>query len=123
FIAAQRWGNTNTLNLASAGVEVHDRDYLVVDSNYKTNVPHIYAAGDVIGYPSLAATSIDQGRKAANAILQIDDIPYEPLFPYGIYTCPDISMIGESEENLKKAGQRYETGVGYFGDTAKGQMT
>ncbi len=123
FIAAQRWGNTNTLNLSSAGVEVHDKDYLKVDSSYKTNIPHIYAAGDVIGYPSLAATSIDQGRKAANAILEIDDIPYEPLFPYGIYTCPDISMIGESEENLKKSGTAYEVGVGYFGDTAKGQMT
>ena len=120
--AAQRWGNTQHLALDRAGLEVIERDYLKVNEHYQTEVPHIYAAGDVIGWPSLASTSIDQGRKAANHMLGVADVPYDPLFPVGIYTFPDISMIGESEQSLEKAGKRYETGIGYFGDSARGQI-
>jgi NAD(P) transhydrogenase len=119
--AGQRWGNTQELNLQAAGLEVGERHNLVVNQNYQTAVPHIYAAGDVIGFPSLAATSIDQGRKAANHMLGLDDVPYQPLFPYGIYTFPDMSMVGASEEQLQKEGTEYLTGIGYYRDTARAQ--
>jgi NAD(P) transhydrogenase len=120
--AGQRWGNTSELNLAAAGLEAGERHNLMVDKNYQTAVPHIYAAGDVIGPPSLAATSIDQGRKAANHLLGLKDVPYQPLFPYGIYTFPDMSMVGASEEQLKKDNRPYLTGIGFYRDTARAQM-
>lgn len=120
--AAPRWGNTETLNLAAAGLSADERNCLGVNQFYQTAVPHIYAAGDVIGWPSLASTSIDQGRKAANHLLHVKDIPYEPVIPFGIYTFPDISMVGASEETLKQAGRRYETGIGYYSDSARGQI-
>jgi NAD(P) transhydrogenase len=120
--AAPRKGNTAELNLAAAGLEAGENDYLDVDGNYQTAVPHVYAAGDVIGWPSLASTSIDQGRKAANHLLGVADVPYNPLFPIGIYTFPDISMVGASEEELKKKGITYEVGVGQYCDTARGQI-
>ena len=120
--AAQRWGNTRELNLAAAGLAVGERDYLEVNSNYQTAQGHIYAAGDVIGWPSLASTSIDQGRKAANHMLSVADVPYYPMFPYGIYTFPVISMVGESEDRLKQDGRAYEVGVGYYRDSAQGQI-
>jgi NAD(P) transhydrogenase len=120
--AGQRWGNTAGLNLASVGVTPNEKGLLSVDSSYRTEVPYIYAAGDVIGFPSLASTAIDQGRKAANQLLGLEDIPYDEHFPYGIYTFPEISMVGESEEHLIKAGRRYETGVGKYVDTARGQI-
>jgi len=85
-------------------------------------VPHIYAAGDVIGWPSLASTSIDQGRKAANHLLGLDDVPFEPLFPYGIYTFPDISVVGASEQQLREEGRTYEVGIGHYSDSARGQI-
>jgi NAD(P) transhydrogenase len=120
--AAQRWGNTLDLNVEAAGLARGPRDHLEVNENYQTSVPHIYAAGDVIGFPSLASTAIDQGRKAANRLLGVPDVPYEPLFPYGIYTFPDMSMVGQSEDQLKKDGVPYETGVGYYRDSARGQI-
>lgn len=120
--AGQRWGNTQELNLKAAGLEAGERHNLAVNENYQTAVPHIYAAGDVIGYPSLAATSIDQGRKAANHLLGLNDVPVQPLFPYGIYTFPDMSMVGASEEQLQKEGREYLTGIGYYKDTARAQM-
>jgi len=120
--AAQRWGNTRQLNLAAAGLEPGERDCLEVNSNYQTQKDHIYAAGDVIGWPSLASTSIDQGRKAANHMLSVADVPYYPIFPVGIYTFPDISMVGESEDKLKQEGREYEVGIGYYRDSARGQI-
>jgi NAD(P) transhydrogenase len=120
--AAQRWGNTVDLHVEEAGLTRGPRDYLEVNKVYQTSVPHIYAAGDVIGFPSLASTAIDQGRKAANQLLGVPDVPYEPLFPYGIYTFPDMSMIGKNEDQLKKEGIPYKTGVGYYRDSARGQI-
>jgi len=120
--AAPRKGNTAELNLVAAGLEAGENDYLDVNGNYQTAVPHVYAAGDVIGWPSLASTSIDQGRKAANHLLGVADVPYNPLFPIGIYTFPDISMVGASEEELKKKGIAYEVGVGQYCETARGQI-
>ena len=120
--AAQRWGNTVDLNVEAAGLKRSQRDQLEVNDDYQTSVPHIFAAGDVIGFPSLASTSIDQGRKAANRLLKVPDVPYEPIFPYGIYTFPDMSMVGKSEDQLKKEGIPYETGVGYYRDSARGEI-
>lgn len=120
--AAPRKGNTAELNLIAAGLEAGENDYLDVDGNYQTAVPHICAAGDVIGWPSMASTSIDQGRKAANHLLGVADVPYNPLFPVGIYAFPDISMVGASEEELKKKGITYEVGLGQYYDTARGQI-
>ena len=122
FYAAPRWGNTETLNLEAAGLSPCDRNFLKVNQDYQTTVPHIYAAGDVIGWPCLASTSIDQGRKAANHLLHVKDIPYEPLFPFGIYTFPDISMVGDAEEKLIAAGIPYQTGIGRYDECARGQI-
>jgi NAD(P) transhydrogenase len=94
-----------------------------VDRNtYRTTVPYIYAAGDVIGFPQLASTSIDQGRKAANQLLGQPDVGYQPLFPYGIYTYPEISMIGASEQQLQKDNITYLVGIGLNRDTARRQI-
>jgi len=120
--AAPRKGNTASLNLAAAGLQADDRGLLTVNENYQTSQPHIYAAGDVIGYPSLASAAIDQGRKAANHLLGVPDVPYEPIFPYGIYTFPDMSMVGASEEALKADNKPYATGIGHYRDSARGQI-
>jgi NAD(P) transhydrogenase len=120
--AAPRKGNTAELNLEAAGIEVDERSCIPVSDNYRTTVEHILAAGDVIGWPSLASTAIDQGRKAANTLLGVPDVPYDPLFPYGIYTFPDISMIGDSEEGLRKKDQPYEVGIGHYRDSSRGQI-
>lgn len=120
--AGQRWGNTADLNLPAVGLTANEKGLLSVDSNYRTEVPYIYAAGDVIGFPSLASTAIDQGRKAANQLLGLEDIPYDEHFPYGIYTFPEISMVGASEEQLRKQGRAYEVGIGKYVDTARGQI-
>ncbi|MBN2082529.1 Si-specific NAD(P)(+) transhydrogenase [bacterium] len=120
--AAPRKGNTADLDVAAAGLAVDHNGYLKVNENYQTEVPHIYAAGDVIGWPSLASTSIDQGRKAANHLLGVADVPYEPLFPYGIYTFPDMSTIGATEEQLRKEDRPYEVGIGHYRDSARGQI-
>jgi NAD(P) transhydrogenase len=122
LFAAQRWGNTLELNLAAAGLSAGPRGILEVNQNYQTAQPHIYAAGDVIGFPALASTSIDQGRKAANHLLHVRDTPYAPQFPYGIYTFPDVSMVGDSEQELQKRGQQYEVGIGYYRESARGQI-
>jgi NAD(P) transhydrogenase len=76
----------------------------------------------VIGFPALASTAIDQGRKAANHLLGIPDVPYEPLFPYGIYTFPDISMVGASEQELRERNIPYLVGIGHYRDSARGQI-
>ncbi|MCH7471714.1 Si-specific NAD(P)(+) transhydrogenase [bacterium] len=120
--AATRFGNTAGLNLEAVGLQVDERSLIKVNEHYQTQVPYIYAAGDVIGFPSLASTSIDQGRKAANALLGLKDVPYDEVFPFGIYSYPEISMVGASEEQLKKQGSAYAVGIGHYKDTARGQI-
>jgi NAD(P) transhydrogenase len=120
--AGPRFGATSGLGLEHVGLSVNDRGQLKVNEKYQTEIEHIYAAGDVIGFPSLASTAIDQGRKAANQILKLDDIPFYENFPYGIYTFPEISMVGKSEEELKKEGRAFEVGEGRYRDTARGQI-
>jgi NAD(P) transhydrogenase len=91
-----RQGATETLNLAAAGLDTDDRGRLSVDEAYRTDVAHIYAAGDVIGFPALAATSMEQGRLAACHALEVKAETYSALAPFGIWTIPELSMVGET---------------------------
>jgi len=122
FYAGQRFGATTGLGLECAGIVANDRGQIPVDDHYRSVAPNIYAVGDVIGFPSLAATAIDQGRKAANHLVGLDDVPIHPVFPFGLYTIPDISMVGPTEEQLKRDGIDYAVGIGRYRDTAKGQI-
>ncbi len=117
-----RQANTDLLDLERAGLTADDRGRLKVDACFRTAVPHIYAAGDVIGFPSLASASFEQGRLAACAMfgLPVSSTPH--LIPYGIYTIPEISMVGKTEEQLTGEKIPYEVGVARFEELAKGQM-
>lgn len=117
-----RQGATERINLPAAGLNADARGRLKVNECYQTDVPHIYAAGDVIGFPALAATSMEQGRLAScHMFHQLAD-PASPLFPYGIYTIPEISMVGQSEQALTAAGTRYEVGIARYRETARGLL-
>ena len=120
--AVGRQGNVDDLNLAAAGLEADARGRIPVDCTYRTKVPNIFAAGDIIGFPSLASVSMEQGRlAAANAVgLKIPSNP--ATYPYGIYTIPEISFTGQTEEQLTEADVPYEVGVAYYRDTARGQI-
>ncbi len=120
---AGRCGNTGNLGLESVGIEVDDRGLIKVNERYQTAVPNIYAVGDVIGWPSLASTSMDQGRLAAIHAFKTDDVScLNTLLPFGIYTIPEVSLIGETEESLTAAGQEYEIGVARYFELARGQI-
>ncbi|HEV3271868.1 MAG TPA: Si-specific NAD(P)(+) transhydrogenase [Candidatus Methylacidiphilales bacterium] len=122
LVAAGRKSNTETLNLASAGVATGERGIISVDKEYRTNVPHIFAAGDVIGFPALASTSMEQGRRAARHALGMAVSDLSPLLPNGIYTIPEVSMVGETEESLKKKRIDYVVGRTRYEDNARGQI-
>jgi NAD(P) transhydrogenase len=117
-----RQGATDALNVQAAGLKSDARGRLQVNENYQTAAPHIYAAGDVIGFPSLAATSMEQGRLAACHALGMACRSFSTLAPYGIYTIPEISMVGETEEQLTEKLVPYETGVARYAEVAKGQI-
>ena len=123
LFAAGRQSNTAGLGLENAGVATGKRGIIVVNENYQTCVPHIYAAGDVIGFPALASTSMEQGRVA---MVHAFDLKYKTklasLLPYGIYTIPEISMIGQTEEQCLEAGIDYEVGRSYYRNNARGQI-
>ena len=122
LVAAGRQSNTATLGLPAAGVTTGKRGIIPVDENYRTNVPHIYAAGDVIGFPALASTSMEQARRAVRHALGQKASALSPLLPNGIYTIPEISMVGETEESLKKLGVDYVVGVARYEDNARGRI-
>jgi NAD(P) transhydrogenase len=117
-----RRGATDTLNLAAAGVAVDERGRLRVNEHYQTAVPHIYAAGDVIGFPSLASTSMEQGRLATCHAFGVTTHSLPELFPYGIYTIPGMSMVGKTEEELTREGVAYEVGRAHYREIARGQI-
>jgi NAD(P) transhydrogenase len=123
LVAAGREANTAQLNLTAAGLVPGKRGVLEVDEHYRTKVPHIYAAGDVIGFPALAATSMEQARIA---VVHMFDLHYKsglaPILPYGIYTIPETSMAGETEESLKQKNQKYVAGSAMFRDNARGKI-
>jgi NAD(P) transhydrogenase len=120
--AVGRQGNVDELNLAAAGLDADPRGRITVDGDFRTKVPGIFAAGDVIGFPSLASVSMEQGRiAAANAVgLKIHSNP--ATYPYGIYTIPEISFTGKTEEQLTDEDVPYEVGLAYYRDTARGQI-
>jgi len=123
LFAAGRSGNTAKLDCAKAGLETGKRETLVVDKTYKTNLDHVYAVGDVIGFPALASTSMDQGRVAVAHMFKTQDLEYLPqYFPYGIYTIPEVSMVGLSEEEAKEKGINYCTGKARYSDMARGKI-
>jgi len=120
--AVGRQGNVDELNLAAAGVEADSRGRIPVDENFVTKVPHIYAVGDVIGFPSLASVSMEQGRIAAANACGIVAHSNPATYPYGIYTIPEISFIGKTEEQLTDEDVPYEVGVAYYREIARGQI-
>jgi len=122
LFAVGRQGNVDDLNLAAAGLEADNRGRIAVDSNYRTKQPHIYAAGDVIGFPSLASVSMEQGRIAVGNALGAPVHSDPANYPYGIYTIPEISFVGKTEEQLTEEGVPYEVGLAYYREIARGQI-
>jgi NAD(P) transhydrogenase len=117
-----RTGSTERLNLSAAGVKTDSRGRIEVNDSYQTSVPHIYAVGDVIGFPSLASISMEQGRVAACHAFHVEAKSVPQLFPYGIYTIPEISMVGRTEQELTEQGIPYEVGKAQYREIARGQI-
>jgi NAD(P) transhydrogenase len=123
LVAAGRTSNTETLRLEAAGVTLGARGLIPVDANYRTNVPHIYAAGDVIGAPALAATGVEQARVAMSHAFDLGfKSEISPVLPYGIYTIPEVSMAGETEATLKDKKVDYVVGKALYRENARGQI-
>jgi len=117
-----RVGRTRELNLSAVGLAADSRGRMRVNSDFQTEVPHIYAVGDVIGFPSLASTSMEQGRLAAMHACGQRGTTLPGLYPYGIYTIPEISMVGRTEQELTEASVPCESGVANYREIAKGQI-
>jgi len=117
-----RKGAVDELNLAAAGIAADERGRIKVNEHYQTPVEHVYAVGDLIGFPSLASTSMEQGRLASCHAFGVPARSLPELFPYGIYTVPGISMVGKTEEELTKAGIPYEVGRAHYREIARGQI-
>ncbi len=123
LVAAGRASNTAALNLAAAGLEPGPRGLLTVDAHYRTAVPHIYAAGDVIGFPALASTSMEQARVAmCHAFHDGYKTDLAPILPTGIYTIPEVSMVGAAEEDLRAKGVDYVVGRASYAHCARGEI-
>jgi NAD(P) transhydrogenase len=123
LVAAGRTSNTEKLNLPAAGVVVGERGLIPVDDHFRTNVAHIYAAGDVIGFPALASTSMEQARRAVRHAVGLEvRTGISHLLPNGIYTIPEVSMVGETEESLKRQGVDYVVGRAKYQNNARGRI-
>jgi NAD(P) transhydrogenase len=120
--AVGRQANSDQLILEAIGLAPDGRGKVIVDANYQTSVPHVYAAGDVIGFPALASTSMEQGRLASCHIFGISGTIPPNQIPYGVYTIPEISMVGATEEQLTRDKVPYEVGISRYAELAKGQM-
>lgn len=120
--SAGRQGLTDELALDRAGLAADKRGRLAVDEHYRTAVPHIYAVGDVIGFPALAATSMEQGRCAAYHAFGEPAHALADLQPIGIYTIPEISFVGRTEDELTDASVPFEVGVSRYRELARGQI-
>lgn len=123
LFAAGRIGNTQPLSLEKIGIPVNDRGHIAVNEHYQTVIPHIYAAGDVVGFPALAATSMEQARVA---MCHAFDLKYKtrmaPTVPLAVYTIPEISMAGETEESCNEKGIAYCVGRAPYGRNPRGQI-
>ena len=121
LVAAGRTSNTRELGLAAAGIFPGERGLIEVDGHFRTTVPHIYAAGDVIGFPALASTSMEQARLA---MVHAFDLKYKtevaPVLPYGIYTIPEVAMAGETEQSLLAKGIDHVVGRARYSQNARG---
>jgi NAD(P) transhydrogenase len=123
LIAAGRKSNIEGLNLAAAGVAAGEHGIIPVDDYYRTNVPHICAAGDVVGFPALASTSMEQARRAVRHAFRPEFSNHASrLLPTGVYTIPEVSMVGETEESLRRAGVDYIVGRGSYNACARGRI-
>ena len=120
--SAGRVGATKNLGLERIGIAPDERGRLKVNEDFQTAVPHIYAVGDVVGFPALASTSMQQGRHAACHAFQLQCDTATHLLPYGIYTIPEISMVGRNEDELTSGGVPYEVGVARYREIARGQL-
>jgi NAD(P) transhydrogenase len=117
-----RQGVTDRLNLDTVDLEASDRGTIEVDENYRTSNEKIYAVGDVVGFPALASTAMNQGRMAACHMFGRKIKDHRKLFPFGIYSIPEISMVGDNEEQLTEKGIPYETGAAGYKEIARGQL-
>jgi NAD(P) transhydrogenase len=122
LVSAGREGATASLRLEAAGLAADARGRIPVNEHFQTRVPHIYAVGDVIGYPSLASTSSEQGRLAACHAFGEPATTIPELYPFGIYAIPEISWVGRSEQELTQSGVPYETGVARYREIARGNI-
>jgi len=120
--AVGRQANSDQLNLGAIGLVPDGRGKLIVDENFRTSIPHIYAAGDVIGFPALASTSMEQGRLASCHMFGVPGRIPPNQIPYGVYTIPEISMVGATEQQLTHDKIPYEIGIARYAELAKGQM-
>lgn len=118
-----RTGNSDGMGLQELGIHLNARGHIEVNERYQTAVESIYAAGDVIGWPSLASASYDQGRAACNAIVDPESFTVIDRVASGIYTIPEISTLGKTEKELTAANVPYEVGKAFFNNTARGQIT
>jgi NAD(P) transhydrogenase len=123
LFAAGRSGNIKQLQTEKIGLNVGRKEQVIVDEQYRTNIPNIFAVGDVIGFPALASTSMDQGRVAVAHIFQTMDLEHLPSqFPYGIYTVPEVSMVGITEEDAIKRGFAFCVGKARYADMPRGKI-
>ena len=122
FYSAGRQGAVTDLDLSNAGLEADSRGRISVDERYRTAVPHIYAIGDVIGFPSLASSSAEQGRLAACDIFGVPTSAGEAPLPIGIFSIPEISYVGKTEAELTEAMIPYEIGIAHYRELARGQI-
>jgi NAD(P) transhydrogenase len=123
LFAAGRSGHIQELHCEKIGLAVGEREQVLVNAEYRTNIPHIFAVGDVIGFPALASTSMDQGRVAVAHIFQTQDLEHLPShFPYGIYTIPEVSMVGITEEEAMKRNLDYCIGKARYSDMPRGKI-
>ena len=120
--AVGREGATKDLNVESIGIRPDQRGRLFVNAHFQTSIPHIYAAGDVIGFPALASTSMQQGRHASCHAFGISDRTDTDLLPFGIYAIPEISMVGRNEEELAREDVPYGVGIARYREIARGQL-
>jgi NAD(P) transhydrogenase len=123
LFATGRIGNTANLGIAELGIKTNEKQLIQVDERFHTGVGKVYAVGDIIGFPSLASVSMDQGRLAALHAFGVETAEMNTLLPFGIYTIPEVSIVGETEENLARRGIPFETGICRFYELARGQIS
>ena len=123
LVSAGRVGNVEGLNLDAVGIEHDERGRITADkTHYQTSCSNIYAVGDIIGYPSLASTSLEQGRRAAGHMFGLDDSSFTNPLPFGIFTVPEIGMVGQTEQELSEKRVPYEVGICRLSEVEKGKI-